>query len=87
MLLLESIKLTLIFVKMYKQNAFFIAPELPAWKKVLSSKTFSDKLSISAIDEAHCIVEWSVVTCRVHVHLCVNNNFEWYNGVVEVTEK
>ena len=69
----------------------FIAPEileLPAWKKVLSSKAFSDKLSIVAVDEAHCIAEWSVVTCTVRVHLCVNNNnFERYNSVVEVTEK
>ena len=69
----------------------FIAPEileLPAWKKVLSSEAFSDKLSIVAVDEAHCIAEWSVVTCTVRVHLCVNNNnFEWYNSVVEVTEK
>ena len=69
----------------------FIVPkilELPAWNKVPSSKAFSDKLLIMAVHEAHCIAEWSVVTCTVRVHLCVNNNnFEWYNSVVEVTEK
>ena len=44
----------------------FVAPEileLPAWKKVLTSKDFSDRLSVVAVDEAHCIAEWSVVSC------------------------
>lgn len=68
--------LTLIFVKMCIQTTcfiVFITPEileLPAWKKVLSSKVFSDRLSVVAVDEAHCIAEWSV---RTTVNMCVYN--------------
>ena len=46
----------------------FLSPEvleLPAWRKVLSNKTFNDRLAIVAVDEAHCIAEWLVVTRRV----------------------
>ena len=41
----------------------FLAPEileLPAWKKVLTSKAFNDRLCTVTVDEAHCIAEWSV---------------------------
>ena len=48
----------------------FLAPEmleLSAWKKVLSSEVFKERLAIVAVDEAHCIAEWLAVT----VHVCV----------------
>ena len=50
----------------------FLSPEvleLPAWRKVLSNKTFNDRLAIVAVDEAPCIAEWLVVT--LHVCTCI----------------
>ena len=46
----------------------FLSPELLQlleWKKVMSSKVFSEKLAIVAIDEAHCIAEWLVEVVRL----------------------
>ena len=60
--------LLLKYFKMYAQVIFvvFLAPEileLSAWKKFLWIKVFNDRLSIVVVGEAHCIAEWSVVSC------------------------
>ena len=43
-------------------NVFFCSgdSQVPAWKKIISNKTFKDRLALVAIDEAHCISEWLV---------------------------
>ena len=40
----------------------FLSPEslqLPVWIDTLSNSVFKKRLALVAIDEAHCIVEWS----------------------------
>ena len=54
----------------------FLSPELLQlleWKKVMSSKVFSEKLAIVAIDEAHCIAEWLVEVVRLLRQQCYYN--------------
>lgn len=54
----------------------FLAPEileLPVWKEVMSTKTFNDRLSIVAVDEAHCIAEWLVLSIIYNLQGCVHH--------------
>ena len=53
-----------LFAEIYNDaiNSLF-SPEslqIPTWRKIISSKTFEDKLVLIAVDEAHCVSEWLV---------------------------
>ena len=40
-----------------------MSPEVvvnPPWRSVLRASTFSSRLAVVAVDEAHCIPEWLV---------------------------
>ena len=55
---------------MLLQSAVFFSPEtlqLPAWRKVISSETFKDRLVLVAIDEAHCVSEWLVYSDTLYI--------------------
>lgn len=47
----------------------FMSPEIavnPPWRNIFKTPVFKERLSVLAIDEAHCISEWLVV------HFCVS---------------
>ena len=42
-------------------NSVFMSPETavtPPWRNVFASPQFQQRLSLIAVDEAHCIFEW-----------------------------
>ena len=56
----------------------FLSPEslqLPVWRDTLSNSVFKKRLALAAIDEAHCIVEWSgpfiFCTTFIYVECCI----------------
>lgn len=61
----------------YTLNSVFMAPECAVstpWRNVFMNQDFNKRLSVIAVDEAHCIFEWfaSIKACATFMCTCTS---------------